>query len=39
MDKKDIPEHRPWYEMFDENTPTIDELRDNNKHVLDKPKK
>lgn len=39
MDKKDIPEHRPWYEMFGENTPTLDELRDNNKRVLDKPKK
>ena len=38
-DKKDIPEHRPWYEMFDENTPTINELRTNNKHVSDNPKK
>lgn len=39
MDNKDIPEHRPWYEMFDENTPTIDELRANNKHVPTKTKK
>lgn len=37
MNKKDIPEHRPWYEMFDENTPMIDELRANNKHVLENP--
>ena len=39
MEKKDIPKHRPWYEFFDENTPTIEELHTKNRHVLDNPKK